>query len=106
MQEYNQYNESINEDSEKEINQEMEKLDEEEVIKFSSSSNPYPAKVEFSKEQFSLFEINRAINEFKEINLNPEFQRNKGLWDRKKTIKANRIYFNGYTITFILFCRK
>ena len=34
MQEYNQYNESINEDSEKEINQEMEKLDEEEVIKF------------------------------------------------------------------------
>ena len=42
MQEYNQYNESINEDSEKEINQEMEKLDEEEVIKFSSSSNPYP----------------------------------------------------------------
>ena len=30
MQEYNQYNESINEDSEKEINQEMEKLDEEE----------------------------------------------------------------------------
>ena len=55
MQEYNQYNESINEDSEKEINQEMEKLDEEEVIKFSSSSNPYPAKVEFSKEQFSLF---------------------------------------------------
>ena len=84
MQEYNQYNESINEDSEKEINQEMEKLDEEEVIKFSSSSIPYPAKVEFSKEQFSLFEINRAINEFKEINLNPEFQRNKGLWDRKK----------------------
>ena len=39
MQEYNQYNESINEDSEKEINQEMEKLDEEEVIKFSSIIN-------------------------------------------------------------------
>lgn len=84
MQEYNQENESINEESKKEINQEMEKLDEEEIVKFSSNNNPYPAKVEFSKEQFSLFEINRAIVEFKEINLNPEFQRNKGLWDRKK----------------------
>lgn len=84
MQEFNQEDESINKESEKEINQEMEQLDEEEIAKFSSNSNPYPAKVEFSKEQFSLFEINRAIVKYNEINLNPDFQRNEGLWDRKK----------------------
>lgn len=84
MQEQYQESESINKESEKEINQEMEQLDEEEITKFSSNSNPYPAKVEFSKEQFSLFEINRAIVKYNEINLNPDFQRNEGLWDRKK----------------------
>lgn len=61
----------------------------EELDKFNqpldrSGSNPYPAKVDFTKEQYSLFDIKRKIEEFQEINLEPEFQRNKGIWPGKK----------------------
>ncbi len=83
MQENNQAIESnnVNED---EIDKEMEQLDTEEIAKFSNNNNPYPTKVEFAKEQYSIYDINRLITEYKEINLNPDFQRNKGLWDIKK----------------------
>ena len=61
--------------------------------------------MDFNRNNFSIFEMNRIIDD-NEIVLDPDFQRNSNIWNDAKKAKLIESIFNGDTYTIILFCRK
>lgn len=68
--------------------------------------NPYPAKVDFNKEQYSIFDLIRKIKDYDEIILQPDFQRNAKVWDNKKAIRLIESILMGIPLPLFYFAEQ
>ncbi|ORU94612.1 MAG: hypothetical protein A6F70_09400 [Cycloclasticus sp. symbiont of Bathymodiolus heckerae] len=66
------------------------------------SSNDYPdILVKMTKEQFSVFELKRRHEKSKTLEMNPDFQRESGLWDNKQKSELIESILMGIPIPII-----
>ena len=83
------------------IDKELEVFDSD-LLPLLNQEYNYPVKVDFSRNNFSIFEIKRIIDN-KEIILDPDFQRNSNIWNDAKKAKLIESILMGIPIPLFYF---
>lgn len=92
---------------EKQIYEGLNNFNEEDLtINNEIEDNPYPAKVDFNKEQYSIYDLLRKITEYNEIILQPDFQRNEKVWDNKKAVRLIESILMGIPLPLFYFAEQ
>ncbi len=92
---------------EMQIDEGLNNFNEEDLtINNEIEDNPYPAKVDFNKEQYSVYDLLRKITEYNEIILQPDFQRNEKVWDNKKAVRLIESILMGIPLPLFYFAEQ
>ena len=92
---------------EMQIDEGLNNFNEEDLtINNEIEDNPYPAKVDFNKEQYSIYDLLRKITEYNEIILQPDFQRNEKVWDNKKAVRLIESILMGIPLPLFYFAEQ
>ena len=83
------------------IDKELEVFDSD-LLPLLNQEYNYPVKVDFNRNNFSIFEMNRIIDN-KEIILDPDFQRNSNIWNDAKKAKLIESILMGIPIPLFYF---
>lgn len=83
------------------IDKELEVFDSD-LLPLLNQEYNYPVKVDFNRNNFSIFEMNRIIDN-EEIILDPDFQRNSNIWNDAKKAKLIESILMGIPIPLFYF---
>lgn len=83
------------------IDKELEVFDSD-LLPLLNQEYNYPVKVDFNRNNFSIFEMNRIIDN-NEIVLDPDFQRNSNIWNNAKKAKLIESILMGIPIPLFYF---
>ena len=83
------------------IDKELEIFDSD-LLPLLNQEYNYPVKVDFNRNNFSIFEMNRIIDD-NEIVLDPDFQRNSNIWNNAKKAKLIESILMGIPIPLFYF---
>ena len=83
------------------IDKELEVFDSD-LLPLLNQEYNYPVKVDFNRNNFSIFEMNRIIDD-NEIVLDPDFQRNSNIWNDAKKAKLIESILMGIPIPLFYF---
>lgn len=83
------------------IDKELEVFDSD-LLPLLNQEYNYPVKVDFNRNNFSIFEMNRIIDD-NEIVLDPDFQRNSNIWNNAKKAKLIESILMGIPIPLFYF---
>lgn len=83
------------------IDKELEVFDSD-LLPLLNQEYNYPVKVDFNRNNFSIFEMNRIIDN-EEIVLDPDFQRNSNIWNDVKKAKLIESILMGIPIPLFYF---
>lgn len=83
------------------IDKELEVFDSD-ILPLLNQEYNYPVKVDFNRNNFSIFEMNRIIDD-NEIILDPDFQRNSNIWNNAKKAKLIESILMGIPIPLFYF---
>ena len=83
------------------IDKELEVFDSD-LLPLLNQEYNYPVKVDFNRNNFSIYEMNRIIDN-EEIILDPDFQRNSNIWNDAKKAKLIESILMGIPIPLFYF---